>query len=113
MDTNPQFNLSIFTDVTKKVCICCFLAIVLIVVFIISPLSNFFTASIVMKIVIVVILLYVVYLNFLQVYTLKNVYSIAQSQEVTSQINMNIICNYVFTIFIILLIFFVGKSIMY
>jgi hypothetical protein len=66
-----------------------------------------------MKIIIITILLYVVYLNFSQIQILKKSYSQSQTQEISSQINSNIICSYVFTIFIIILIIFVGKSIIY
>ena len=45
MDSNTPFNLMIFTDETKKVCLCSATSIFLIVLFIISPLSNFFTTN--------------------------------------------------------------------
>jgi hypothetical protein len=48
---------------TKKICICSATSIVLIVLFIISPLSNFFTTSLVMKILILAILIYTIYLK--------------------------------------------------
>ena len=51
------------TDVTKKVCLCSFVSIVLIVLFIISPLSSFLMTSSFMKILILIILGYTIYLN--------------------------------------------------
>lgn len=106
------YNLSLFTDVTKKVCSCCFIAIILIIIFIISPLSKFFTLSIIMRFVIIIILLYVVYLSFSQINLLQSFYESSPSPEITSNLNMNIISNYIFTVSIILLIFFIAKNIL-
>ena len=110
MDSNTPFNLMIFTDETKKICICSATSIVLIVLFIISPLSNFFTTSLVMKILILAILIYTIYLNNNQTNLLRNATSVINSENVKSQLNMNIICSYVFTLFIGLLVIFVIKS---
>ena len=110
MDSNTPFNLMIFTDETKKVCLCSATSIFLIVLFIISPLSNFFTASLLMKIVTLVILTYTIYLNNKQTELLREASSAINSEKLKSQLNLNIMCSYVFTIFIGLLIIFVTKS---
>jgi hypothetical protein len=110
MDSNNPFNLMIFTDETKKVCLCSATSIFLIVLFIISPLSNFFTTSLLMKFVTLVILVYTIYLNNKQTELLREANSVISSEKLKSQLNLNIICSYVFTIFIGLLIIFVIKS---
>ena len=110
MDSNTPFNLMIFTDGTKKVCLCSATSIILIVLFIISPLSNFFTMSLLMKIVILLILVYTIYLNNKQTNLLREANILINSEKLKSQINLNIICSYVFTIFIGLLVIFVIKS---
>jgi hypothetical protein len=110
MDSNTPFNLMIFTDETKKVCLCSATSIFLIVLFIISPLSNFFTTSLLMKIVTLVILVYTIYLNNNQTNLLRDASLVVNSENVKSQLNLNIICSYVFTTFIGLLIIFVIKS---
>ena len=108
MDKTTPFNLIIFTDVTKKICICTFVAIILILLFLISPLNNFYKTSIVMKIIILILLIYIIYLNNSQINLLKIIEP--SSPEIKSQINTNIICSYFFTIFIVLLLFFIIKS---
>ena len=109
-DTSP-FNLTIFTDITKKMCLCSFASMALIVLFIVSPLSNFFKTSLFMKLVSVVILAYTIYLNFLQTNLLRNIsVSNSSSSEVKSQLNMNIMCSYIFAVFLIILLLFVVKS---
>lgn len=110
MNSEEHFSLTTFTDTTKKVCICSALSIFLIVLFIISPLSNLFLTSVVMKFIILLTLIYTIYLNNQQTNLLNNANNIIQSKEVNSQLNINIICSYVFTLFIGLLIIFVIKS---
>ena len=110
MDSSTPFNLMIFTDSTKKVCMCSASSIFIIVLFIISPLSNFFLTSILMKVVALILLIYTIYLNNEQTNLLRLASKSSQSEQVKSQLNMNILCSYVFTIFIGLLIIFVIKS---
>jgi hypothetical protein len=110
MDSNSAFNLTIFTDITKNICMCSAVSIVIIVFFIISPLSNFFKTSLFMKIIALIILGYTIYLNTLQTNLLRNASVNSVTEQVKSQLNINIICSYVFTIFIGLLIIFVIKS---
>ena len=110
MDSDTPFNLMILTDSTKKVCMCSASYIFIIVLFIISPLSNFFLTSILMKVISLILIVYTIYLNNEQTNLLRLASKSSQSEQVKSQLNMNILCSYVFTIFIGLLIIFVIKS---
>jgi hypothetical protein len=110
MDTEIPFNLMIFTDSTKKICTCSAVSIALIVLFIISPLSNFFLTSSLMKIIVLIILVYTIYLNMIQTNSLRSATSYVKSENVMSQLNVNIMCSYVFTLFLGLLCIFVMKS---
>ena len=110
MDSNTPFNLMIFTNETKKICSCSISSIVLIILFILSPLSNLFLTSMFMKIIILTILIYTIYLNNHQTKLLQQASLAVNSDLVKSQLSMNLICSYVFTIFICLLVNFVIKS---
>ena len=110
MDTEIPFNLLIFTESTKKICTCSAISIILIILFIISPLSNFFITSTLMKIVVLIILVYTIHLNMIQTNYLKNATNVANTEIVLSQLNTNIICSYIFTLFLGLLGIFVVKS---
>jgi hypothetical protein len=110
MDLDAPFNLIIFTDSTKKICTCSAISIFLIILFIISPLSNFFITSTLMKIVVLIILAYTIHLNIIQTNYLKNATNVANTDIVLSQLNTNIICSYIFTLFLGLLGIFVVKS---
>jgi hypothetical protein len=98
------------TDVTKKVCLCSFISIVLIILFIISPLSSFLMTSLIMKIIILIILGYTIYLNNHQSNILSLSKKSSQSFEIQSQLSTNIICSYVFTLFLGILLIFVIRS---
>jgi hypothetical protein len=108
MNSNKPFNLLIFTDSTKKLCMCSATAMFIIILFVISPLSNFFKTTIFMKIVALLLLVYTIYLTIEQINALK--LSTSQSEEIKSQLNVNLLSSYVFTLFIGLLIIFVVKS---
>jgi hypothetical protein len=110
MDSDTPFNLLLFTDSTKKVCMCSASSIFIIVLFIISPLSNFLMTSMLMKVIALALLVYTIYLNNNQTNSLRNALQVVKTEQVKSQINMNIMCSYVFTVFIGLLIIFVIKS---
>jgi hypothetical protein len=110
MDKDTPFNLTIFTDSTKKVCMCSATSIIIIVLFVISPLSNFFKTSLVMKILALLLMLYTIYLNINQTNLLREANLYSKNENVKSQLNINIICSYIFTLFIGLLIIFLVKS---
>jgi ABC-type protease/lipase transport system fused ATPase/permease subunit len=110
MDTNKAFNLTVFTSATKQICMCSATSIFLIILFIISPLSNFFKTSLFMKLIALIILVYTIYLNNKQTNSLRDASSMSTASQIKSQLNINIICSYVFTIFIGLLIIFIIKS---
>ena len=110
MDLDAPFNLLIFTDSTKKICTCSSISIFLIILFIISPLSNFFITSTLMKIVTLIILAYTIYLNIIQTNYLKNATNVVNNDIILSQLNTNIMCSYIFTLFLGLLGIFVVKS---
>ena len=91
MDTNAPFNLTIFTDSTKNICMCSATSIIIIVLFVISPLSNFFKTSLVMKIMALLLMIYTIYLNTKQTDLLREANSYSKNENVKSQLNINII----------------------
>ena len=110
MDSDSPFNLTIFTDSTKKICTCSAISIFLIILFIISPLSTFFITSTIMKIITLIILAYTIHLNIIQTNYLKTATNVVNTDIVMSQLNTNIMCSYIFTLFLGLLGIFVVKS---
>jgi hypothetical protein len=110
MSSEPSSNLNIFTDGTKSICICTAASITIIILFVLSPLSNFFKTSSFMKLVSIIILSYTIYLNMIQTNYLRRATDTTKAENVRSQLNINIICSYIFTLFMGLLVIFVIKS---
>ena len=111
MEQNPQpFNLTIYTKETQHICLCTAIAIIVIILFVISPLSNFFKTSIIMRLIVLRILAQILYLNYNQTELLRAASLVSESEQVKAQLNTNIICSYVFSAFIVLLFIFTLKT---
>jgi len=103
MDGQGNDSLMHYSNGTKDVCLFTIFSILLILIFIISPLNNFFLASIFGKIVILVLLGLALYKNITTtLYFSKNVPILDGGW---SNLKTNILLSYVFSIFIIILIF--------
>ena len=66
-----------------------------------------------MKLIAATVLVYTAYLNSQQTLLLQNAKNNVTSQQLISQLNINLVCSYTFTVFIGLLVFFTIKSIFY
>lgn len=106
---NPA-QISGYNDHTKTICLCSFTSIIIVILFILSPLSNFFKTSLLMKLFALIILAYTIYLILIQTNNLKGILNTEKPQHITSQISTNIICSYIFTIFLIILFVSIIKS---
>ena len=99
-----------FHDATKTICTCTFISMMLVLLFIVSPLSNFFKTSFVMKIIALGIIAYIFLITVKQLNYLNNQVKTYSSLEIINQLNMNITCSYIFMLFICLLFIFIVKS---
>ena len=109
---NPT-QISGYNDHTKTICLCSFSAIIIVILFILSPLSNFFKTSLFMKLFALIILAYTIYLILIQTNNLKGILHTDKPEHITGQINTNIICSYIFTIFLVILFISIIKSFFY
>ena len=96
-------------DLTKKVCLCTLVSIILIILFILTPLSGFFKTSLFMKMVTLILLGYSIYFSFQQSSILRMMDQTDDRPQLNSLMNINIICSYVFTLFLAILFFYVSK----
>lgn len=95
-------------DLSKKICICTYISIFIIILFIMSPLNNFVKTSAIMKVFTLIILGYTLYLSVHQnIFLQKNINT---NPKIVSQVNTNVICSYIFTLFLLALFFFVVKD---
>lgn len=100
-----------FAKSTKNICLCSTLSIFLILVFIISPINKILMLSLIGKIGIIVLLMITIFLM------INNTYGFTQNNDISflegnwSQLKSNIVCNYIFSIFLLVLLLFVIKKI--
>jgi len=97
-----------YSDGTKNVCICTIVSIFLILIFIISPLNNFVLASMLGKIVILFLLGFSLYKNLSITFNFSK--NIGTFEGEWNNAKTNIICSYLFSAFIFILIISVLKK---
>lgn len=95
-------------DLSKKICMCTYISIFIIILFIMSPLNNFVKTSSFMKVCVLIILGYTLYLSIYQHTLFQKNESV--NPKLVNQINTNVICSYIFTLFLLVLFFFVLKD---
>ena len=96
----------------KQLVLCSFISMILIIIFVISPLNKITILSLIMKIVILILLVYTGYLCNAQITFMKNSSNDSQSPAIQNQLAANILGEYVFILFLGLLFIFVLKSIL-
>ncbi len=104
---DPNFKELSFN--TKTICLCTITSILLIVMFVLSPLRQYLKTSLFMKLITIGVLGYIVYLSVLQI-NMLNASSNSESVELNTQVNLNMYSNYVFIVFIVILMFLLVKS---
>jgi hypothetical protein len=100
----PSINL------TKRLCVCTFITIFIVILFILSPLNQFVMSSALMKMIAIVLLSYSIYLSLFQANMLQNNKDIVENPQWNQQLTMNLYCSYIFTLFLTLLLIFIIKD---
>ena len=103
MDRADEHYLYSYSNGTKSVCICVVISILLIIAFIISPLNNFFLTSMCGKTLILSILAFALYKNVEITFNFSKGINIFQGDW--NSIKTNVLLSYLFSAFIIILIF--------
>lgn len=102
MSNHEKDQLTIYSNGTKNVCICTIISIFLILLFIISPLNKFIIASMFGKVTILSILAFALYKNISVTSNFsKNIGLFSGPWDNTKT---NVLCSYVFSFFIFILI---------
>ena len=96
----------------KQLVLYSFVSMILIIVFVISPLNKITILSLIMKIIILILLAYTGYLCNVQITFMKNLNNESTSPTIKNQLTANILGEYVFVLFLGLLFIFVLKSIL-
>ena len=97
-------SIQTYAKSSEHVCLCSTMSIILIFLFIISPLNQFFMTSIFGKTVILVLLFYTCYYNIQLTNKLSKEQNVYLTDGVSSPLKTNIICSWIFSLFLLILI---------
>ncbi len=116
MDYNNNNEFSNYLNTSKNSCMCISISIVIIILFFLTPLSNFLLISTIGKIVAILILSYAFITNTISTFDLSKKMDISllsdSNYNIDGNTNLktNIICSYIFSIFILLLIMMIVRK---
>ena len=101
-----------FAKTTQNVCLSIVIAIILIIVFMMTPLNTFLLSSSIAKIVILILLGYTIYYNIRQTQQFANHFNISvyTSDNGWSIVNTNVLCSYIFSLFLLVLFISVART---
>jgi hypothetical protein len=89
---------------TQNVCLCLSISIFLIMLFIMSPLNTFILSSFFGKIIILILLGYTIFYNITKTLKFSNDFSINVFSGDWNPVIMNILCSYVFSGFLMVIL---------
>ena len=100
-----------FAESTKYVCMCLSVAVILIVIFMMTPLNSFLLSSIFGKVIILTLLGYTTYYNIIQTNKFAEKFNIYITSGSWNTIKTNIAFSYTFSFFLIILMLSVIRKI--
>ncbi len=100
-----------FSKSTQNVCMCLGLSVILIVLFIITPLNTFMLSSIFGKVIIMTLLGYTLYYNTQQTNKFVKNFNINIWNDNWGPLKTNVLCSYIFSLFLLGLIISVIRHI--
>jgi hypothetical protein len=100
-----------YSKSTQNVCICLAISLFLIIIFIMTPLNTFFLSSIFGKVIILILLGYTIYYNTISTNKFTNDFNISLTSGDWDVLKTNILCSYVFSVFLIVLMLSVIRQI--
>ena len=104
MSSKEDDYLSVYSNGTKNICICTIVSILLILIFIVSPLNKYIVISVFGKFIILIILIFTLYKNMSITFNFsKNNGGFFKRDW--NDVKTNILCSHIFSIFIGILIF--------
>lgn len=95
-----------FSKATQNVCMCLGLSVIFIVLFMMTPLNTFLLSSIFGKVIILTLLGYTLYYNTQQTNKFVNNFNINLLDESKGwdPLKTNVLCSYIFSLFLLVLI---------
>jgi hypothetical protein len=107
---NSSTIITKYAKSSEHICLCSTISICLILIFIFSPINKFIMASTIGKLIILILLAYTMFNNIQFTNTFSRDISMYLANGQSSHVNTNIICSYVFSLFLFVLILSVLRS---
>ena len=99
-----------FAKTTENVCFCLGLSILLIIIFMMTPLNSFLLSSLFGKAVILLLLGYTIYYNTTKTYQFSSNFNVSLMSGNWDALKTNILCSYVFSFFLLVLMLSVVRK---
>lgn len=103
-------NIRDYVESSQNICMYSTVSIVLILLFIISPINKFFLTSLFGKSVILVLLGYTLYYNVVLTNNFTNQLNIYLADGTWNSIKTNVTCSYIFSLFLFVLFLSVVRT---
>ena len=108
---NSSTIITDYAKSSKHICLCSTISICLILIFMFSPMNNFIMTSAIGKVTILILLAYTLFYNV----KLTNIFSskitpYLDNTDNSSSVKTNIMCSYIFSFFLLILIISVIRS---
>jgi hypothetical protein len=103
METSSTSMIVEYAKSTQNVCLCLSISAFLIMLFIMSPLNSFVLSSLFGKIIILILLGYTIFYNVTKTNKFASNFNIDIFSGDWDPVKMNIICSYIFTGFLSIL----------
>jgi hypothetical protein len=100
-----------FAKSTQNVCMCLGISIFFVILFMMTPLNSFLLSSIFGKVIILTLLGYTLYYNISQTNKFSNNFNISLTSGNWDVLKTNIVCSYVFSLFLLVLMVSVIRKI--
>jgi len=99
-----------FSKASQNVCICLGVSVIFIILFMLTPLNTFILSSIFGKVIILILLGYTLYYNTQQTNKFITNFNVNIWNEDWGPFKTNILCSYIFSLFLLGLIISVVKT---
>lgn len=99
-----------FAKTTQNVCICLGISILLIIVFMMTPLNTILLSSVISKIIILILLGYTLYYNTTKTQQFASQFNVTLTNGDWNSVKTNVVCSYIFSVFLLMLILSVIRN---
>lgn len=111
MSSSSSTMIIEFAKSTQNVCMCLSITVFLIILFMMTPLNTFLLSSIFGKVIILTLLGYTIYYNTTKTINFSSNFDVSLTSGNWNAIKTNILCSYIFTLFLVLLMLSVIRRI--